>query len=79
MNYRLTRNAAARMRGDIAIAAIALALAVITAIAKPHLQWWVFTLAALGVALGAAGSYVQGLMLRSYRDENSRLRAGLKG
>lgn len=76
MNDRLSRNARARMRGDIATAVVALVVAATVAIGRPQVQWWQFAAAALVVALLSAGSYVQGLMLRSYRDENSRLRAG---
>ena len=72
---RLDRNARAIMRGDGVAAIVALAVIAVQLIALPPLYRWQLIVALAAIALAAAGGFVQGLMLRSYRAEIRDLRA----
>ena len=75
MSDRLDRNARTIMRGDIALSAIAVALIVAILAGHPRVYSWELVIALAAVAIGAAASYMQGLMLRNYRAEIRDLRA----
>jgi hypothetical protein len=75
MNDRLDRHARAITRADIATLAGALVLIVVELTAGPHVYRWEFIVALAAIVLLAAGSFVQGLMLRSYRNEIRELRS----
>ena len=75
MDYRLSRHARAIMRGDLATAAAAVILIAVVLIARTPLYRWELPVALAAVALLAAGGFVQGLMLRSYRTEIRELRS----
>ena len=69
INDRLDRHARAITRADIATLAVVLVLIGVELTAGPHVYRWEFIAALAASALLAAGSFVQGLMLRSYRSE----------
>jgi hypothetical protein len=75
MSDRLDRHARAIMRGDGIAAIVTLALIAVELIASPPLHRWELIAALAAVALAAAGGFVQGLMLRSYRAEIRELRS----
>jgi len=72
---RLSRHTSAAMRGDVILACLALAIAVATVIARPHVPWWVLAVAALTIAMLAAGNFMQARMLRTYQAEVRDLRS----
>ena len=74
MDDRLERHARAIMRGDAAFAIIALALIIYYLTSPAGIPRWQVVTAWAAVILLAAGSFVQGLMLRSYRGEIQHLR-----
>ena len=75
MSDRLDRHGRAIMRGDAATVAVAVILIAVEVIARPPLYRWELIAALAAIALLAAGGFVQGLMLRSYRTEIRELRA----
>jgi len=75
IDERLARHARAIMRGDLAAVAVAVILIAVLLIARPPLYRWELAAALAAIALLAAGGFVQGLMLRSYRAEIRELRA----
>ena len=72
---RLDRNARSLMRGDAILLLVAPAAIIYYLAARPAVSYWHLVIAWAVVALGAAGSLVQGLKLRSYRAEIRELRA----
>ena len=75
MDDRLGRHARAIMRADVATVSIAVVLIAAEVFARPPLYRWELIAFLAACAFLAAGSYVQGLMLRSYRAEIRDLRA----
>jgi hypothetical protein len=74
MDDRLELHARAIMRGDVAFAIIALALVIYYLASPAEIPRWQVVAAWAAVTLLAAGGFVQGLMLRSYRSEIRELR-----
>ena len=72
---RLDRDARSVMRGDGVVAIVALAAIAVELIAWPPLYRWQLIAALAAIALAAAGGFMQGLMLRSYRAEIRELRS----
>jgi hypothetical protein len=75
LNTRMDRHARAITRADIAMLTFALALIVIYLAGNLRIYRWEFIAAWAVVAMLAAGSLIQGRMLRGYRAENRELRA----
>jgi hypothetical protein len=73
---RLDRNARSIMHGEASLLLIALTAVIYLLAARPAVSYWYLAAAWAVVALSAAGSLVQGRMLRSYRDEIRELRSG---
>ena len=74
MDDRLGRHARAIMRIDVAAAVVTAALIAAELFARPPLRRWELIAALTALALCAAGGFVQGLMIRSYRTEIRELR-----
>jgi fatty acid desaturase len=72
---RLDRNARSIMHGEASLLLIALAAVIYLLAARPAVSYWYLAAAWAVVALSAAGSFVQGRMLRSYRAEIRELRS----
>ena len=75
---RLDRHARAIMRGDVATVVVSLALIAVEVIARPALRHWELIAALAATTLLAAGGFIQGLMLRSYRAEIRDLRSRVR-
>jgi hypothetical protein len=75
---RLDRNARSIMHGEVSLLLIALAAVIYLLVARPAVSYWYLAAAWTVVALSAAGSLVQGRMLRSCRDEIRELRARVR-
>jgi hypothetical protein len=75
LSDRLDRHARAIMRSDLITVVVAVVLIAVVLIARPPLYRWELVAALAAIALGAAGGFIQGLMLRSYRAEIRELRA----
>jgi hypothetical protein len=73
---RLDRNARSIMHGEASLLLIALTAVIYLLAARPAVSYWYLAAAWAVVALSAAGSLVQGRMLRSCRDEIRELRSG---
>jgi hypothetical protein len=73
---RLDRNARSIMHGEASLLLIALTAVIYLLAARPAVSYWYLAAAWAVVALSAAGSLVQGRMLRSCRDEIRDLRSG---
>ena len=78
MSDQLDRHARAIMCGDVTVAVIAVALIVVVLAARPRVYPWELAVVLAAVAMGAAVSFMQGLMLRSYRAEIRDLRARVR-
>ena len=79
LNTRMDRHARAITRTDIAMLAAALVLIVIYLAGNLRIYRWELIAAWAVVALLAAGSLIQGRMIRGYRAENRELRARVHG
>lgn len=77
MSGRLERHARTRLRGDVALACLAVAVIVFELAARPPVRRWDLVAALIVIALLAADSFVQGLMLRRYQAEVRDLRSRL--
>ncbi len=76
ISARLDRDARSIMHGEAALLLIALTAVIYILAARPAVSYWYLAAAWTIVALSAAGSLVQGRMLRGYRDEIRELRSG---
>jgi hypothetical protein len=78
LDARLDRNARAIMRGDVTLLLLAAAGIAYALIARQPVSYWHYAAVWGVVVLGAAGSFIQGRLLRSYRAEIRDLRARVR-
>ena len=78
LSNRLDRRASGIMNGEIWLLLLALTAVIYVLAARPAVSYWYLAGAWAVVALAAAGSLVQSLILRSYRAEIRDLRARVR-